>query len=250
MVIDKLPGISRVRCSRTYRIISTRYPPVDIFERVAPRENWDSLIELEMLTNPRIREEIGAISNIPENRRVYGPGSSYVMAPFAYMHKSRFSDGSFGIYYASNDFSTALHEVAYHRGKFLSYTNEPPLRSTEKTLSSRIDSRMHDVRSQSWEHVHDPDSYVRSRELGRKLRYENESNGIVYRSVRYPGGMNIAAFFPDVVSIPVESRKIELQWNGNCVEKWFDYESGQWEEMEYLYIYSSGNAGLVKKRSN
>lgn len=224
----ELPGILRVRWSKTFRIISTRYPPVDLFERVASNEDWDALIELEMMTNPRVREELGQISNIPPERRVYGNNASYVMAPFAYSNESRFSDGSFGIYYAANDFQTAVHEVAYHRGKFYSQTDEEPLRTTEKTVLGSIDSKLHDIRKGNWKHIHNPDSYTESQKLGKRLRNEMDSNGIVYNSVRYPGGKNIAAFWPDVVGIPVESKKIVLNWNGKYIDKWFDFESDEW----------------------
>lgn len=230
----KLPSISRVRWNKTYRIVSTRYPPIDLFERVSPDKDWDALIKLEMLTNPRVREELGQISNIPPERRVYGNGASYVMAPFAYANESRFSDGSFGIYYAANDFKTSLHEVVYHRGKFYSQTNEEPLKTTEKTLLGKIDSKLHDIRKGDWKHIHDPDSYIQSQKLGLKLRNEADSNGIVYKSVRYPGGKNFGAFWPDVISPPIESKKIVLNWNGEKIDKCFDFETDEWNDISNL----------------
>lgn len=233
----KLPPISRVRWNKTYRIVSTRYPPIDLFERVAQSEDWEALIELEMLTNPRVREELGQISNIPPERRVQGNGASYVMAPFAYANESRFSDGSFGIYYAANDFKTALHEVAYHREKFYSLTDEKPLKTTEKTLLGKIDSKLHDVRKGDWKHIYDPESYTESQKLGLKLRNEENSNGIVYNCVRYTGGKNFGTFWPDVVSLPIESKKVVLNWNGEKIDKWFDFETDEWNEIEITYWY-------------
>ncbi len=234
----KLPPISRVRWNKTYRIVSTRYPPIDLFERVAPSEDWDALIELEMLTNPRVREELGQISNIHPERRVHGNGASYVMAPFAYANESRFSNGNFGIYYAANGFTTALLEVVYHREKFYAQTNEEPLKTTEKTLIGKIDSKLHDIRKGNWKHIHDPDSYIESQRLGLKLRNEEDSNGIVYNSVRNPGGKNFGTFWPDVVSLPIESKKIVLNWNGENINKWFDFETDEWNEIEVTYSYN------------
>ena len=55
----------------------------------------DSLVELEMLTNPRVRQEVGEISLVPPEERVSGAGASWVMAPFTHIGwPSRFSDGS------------------------------------------------------------------------------------------------------------------------------------------------------------
>ena len=38
---------------------------------------------------------------------------------------SRFTDGSYGVYYAARELETAIRETAYHFGRFLRSTNEP-----------------------------------------------------------------------------------------------------------------------------
>ena len=45
-----------------WRIVPSRYPPIDLFERIAPPEDWEALAAVESLTNPRIREEIQSIA--------------------------------------------------------------------------------------------------------------------------------------------------------------------------------------------
>jgi hypothetical protein len=62
---------------QAWRVIASRYPPINLFERVStdPRV-WDVLIELEQLTNPRVRDEVGAIHLVPPKRRVSGPNAS------------------------------------------------------------------------------------------------------------------------------------------------------------------------------
>jgi hypothetical protein len=64
---------------------------------------------LEQLTNPRVRDEVGDIALVPPEERVSGPGASYVMAAFTHVNPkgSRFSDGSFGVYYVAAALETA-----------------------------------------------------------------------------------------------------------------------------------------------
>jgi pyruvate/2-oxoglutarate dehydrogenase complex dihydrolipoamide dehydrogenase (E3) component len=57
---------------------------------------------------------------------------------------------------------------------------------------------------------------------------EAGSNGIVYPSVRHKGGQCLAAFYPDVASIPVQTKHVALKWNGERISKWFDYETEEW----------------------
>jgi hypothetical protein len=71
------PPAHRVRWPEAHRIVPSRYPPVQLFERLSedPAE-WETLAEIESLTNPRIRNEIGEIRLVPTDERVSGPGAS------------------------------------------------------------------------------------------------------------------------------------------------------------------------------
>jgi hypothetical protein len=68
----------------------------------------DELFYLEGLTSERLRDEVGAIALVDREDRVCGPGSTPVMAAFTHIGvASRFSDGSFGVYYAAKTLHTA-----------------------------------------------------------------------------------------------------------------------------------------------
>ena len=45
-----------------FRIIPSRFPSVNIFDRIANPEDFDALYALEAMTNPRIRDEVGELS--------------------------------------------------------------------------------------------------------------------------------------------------------------------------------------------
>lgn len=232
--LSKVPS-RRVRWQATYRLVPTRHPPIDLFERIAKPEDWDALIELESLTNPRLRESAGVISLVPKERRVTGTGASIVMAPFTHaspLRKTRFSDGTYGVYYAARLFETALREVAFHMQRFYAATDDPPLQASYRTYKGKIDKAMHDITGRGWSHLLDPDpnNYDKPQAFAYALRLGG-SNGIVYPSVRHPGGECIAAFWPDVVSIPVQTKHIELKWDGSRVSGWFDYETEEWNKL-------------------
>jgi hypothetical protein len=222
----------RVRWQATYRLVPSRYPPIDLFERVADPRDWDALIELESLTNPRVREEVGTISLVPKERRVAGPGASVVMAAFTHFSRhrpTRFSDGSYGVYYAGRAFETSLREVAFHMGRFHGSTNDPPLVADYRVYKGGINRILHDITRGDWRHLLDPavSSYGTSQAFAAKLRNDG-SNGIVYPSVRDPDGQCIAAFWPDVVTIPLQTRHVTLKWDGTRISQWFDETLNAW----------------------
>jgi hypothetical protein len=56
-------------------------------------------------------ETIGNIDLVPKERRVAGPGASYLMAPFTHVstdRPSRFSNGTFGVLYAGSSLEVAF----------------------------------------------------------------------------------------------------------------------------------------------
>ena len=138
----------RVEWPQAWRVIASRYPVIDLFERVSPDPAvWDVLIELEQLTNPRVRDEVGAISLVPSARRVRGPNASWVMAAFTHLNPkgSRFSDGSYGVYYAADRLRTAIKETAYHFQRIARDSNDPARREDMRVLVGSVANEFHDV---------------------------------------------------------------------------------------------------------
>jgi hypothetical protein len=218
---------------RATRIIASRYPPIDLFERVSPDPAiWEALIAAEQLVNPRVRDEIGQIRLVAPEDRISGPGASYVMASFTHLNPngSRFSNGSYGVYYAAREFETALRETAYHFARYASDSADDPRRETMRVLVGRIEHRFHDVAAlpaQARERILDPDSYAASQPFGRELR-ESGSDGVVYPSVRNAGGHCVGVFRPKAAGIPVQTKHLQYHWDGKQVARYFDYGENEW----------------------
>ena len=214
-----LPPVRRIRWSHAYRIVPSRFPPVGVYDRIADPADIDALFAIEALTNPRLREEAGALKLVPKEHRISGPGSTPVMAAFTHLNPegSRFSDGTWGVFYVAHDVATAVEETVYHRERFLAATAEPACSIQMRCYRTRVDSRLHDIRG-GWPAEHDPDAYVASVKLARALR-EAGSNGLVYDSARHPDGECLAAFQPDVVAPCVQSQHLVYRWDGSRIAR-------------------------------
>lgn len=227
--MTRSPRQTRVRWARAYRVINSRYPPIDVFERVADPSDWDTLLALEALTNPRVRDEAGEIRLVPPEERVSGPGASWVMAAFTHVGRpSRFSDGSYGVYYAARELETAIMETAFHMGRFLASTREP--RGTEMQLrvlvSARVDASFHDVR-RGYAELHEPSDYAPAQAFARALRKQG-ANGIVYRSVRHAGYACLAVFRPKAIPRPRQGAHLAYHFDGTRIDRWIRLGEENW----------------------
>ncbi len=223
----------RVEWPQAWRIIASRYPPINLFERLTPDPAvWDALIALEQLTNPRVRDEVGDIALVPPNERVAGPGASYVMASFTHLNPkgSRFSDGSYGVYYAASEIETAIAETVFHFESFARDSGDPVRMEDMRVLVGAVAEGFEDVaalaepqRSQ----ILDPVSYGAAQAYARDLRQVG-ANGVAYPSVRRQGGECIGAFKPRAVGLPHQERHLKYRWNGDRVDRYFDYLRDIW----------------------
>ncbi len=224
--------VSDVRWQRAIRIIRSIYPPTDLFDDIADPADWPLLISAEQKTNPRLMETIGNIDLVPEEKRVGGPGASYLMAPFTHVSRdrpSRFSSGSYGVLYAGDRFEVALFETMYHHGRFMARTAETAGWTSQfREIVLGVDGALHDLRGESptASAALAPDDYGFAQRLGADLRALG-SDGIVYPSVRFPDGQCAALFYPDLASHPIQGRHVDCHWNGERVDLIREATSGK-----------------------
>ena len=81
-----------------WRIIPSRFPPIELFERAVDPADLEAIYELESLTNDHLREEAGELQLVPSPDRIAGRGTSYIMAAFTHLNPagSRFSVAPMG----------------------------------------------------------------------------------------------------------------------------------------------------------
>ena len=214
---------SRVTWERTHRLVMSHFPPIDLYDDLVDPRDWELITAAVQRTNPRLAASYGDPSLVPVERRVSGEGASLVMAAFVHVspdRTSRFADGSFGVYYASDTLETALREHSFHMARFYAGTDEAPGWLSEvRELIGAVDADLVDLRGPSGAPYLDPDpaAYPISQALARSLR-EGGADGVVYPSVRNPGGECIGAFWPDVVTPPKQADHYRYHWNGQTVD--------------------------------
>ena len=64
-----------------HRLIASRFPTVGLFDDIADPADLEVVFAIEMLTNPRLRQDLGQISLVPPDQRVTGPGATLLMNP-------------------------------------------------------------------------------------------------------------------------------------------------------------------------
>ena len=216
------PRSVRVRWPKIFRIIPSKFPPINFFERLVAPSQMEAAWYLESLTNDRLRDEAGDITLVPKEERISGPGASVVMAAFTHIgNPSRFSDGTYGVDYAARTLETAVRETAFHRARFLAATKESPGDVDMRAYVGRVKQPLRDVRSAHFKNLHDPNDYTRSQSFGRARRDAGDF-GLVYRSVRHEGGECIAAFQPSAVTAPVQGPALGYVWDGERISRVYE----------------------------
>ena len=200
----------------THRLVLSRFPPIQLFEWAENEEEAFLIAELEGLTSERLRSECGDISLVSPKDRVWGEGSTPLMAAFTYPGPSRFSDGTFGIYYAAKSIETAIAETRYHRARFLKASNEPPCVIQYREYTATVKEPLIDLRDPAFQQYASPDlsSYLLTQPLGKHLR-ERNAWGVIFPSARDEEGICIGAFRPNAMSKPVPARHYNYIWDGN-----------------------------------
>jgi hypothetical protein len=209
-----------VRWLPCYRIIPSRFPPINLFERVTDPADLETVLDIESMTNDRLRNEVGSLNLVPPEDRISGPGTSPIMAAFTHLppYGSRFTDGSFGVFYAGRTLETAIAETKYHREAFLRATSEPRIELDMRVYAVDLDAVLHDIRGMrdTMLGIYDPSSYTASQALAIEIR-NSGSSGVAYDSVRKPGGDCVAIFKPRVLSNCRQERHLTYVWDGSLI---------------------------------
>nr|WP_246408667.1 RES family NAD+ phosphorylase [Parvularcula dongshanensis] len=148
-----------------------------------------------------------------------GDGATWVVAAFIYTAETggRFNGPELGAWYAATEEETAVSEAAYH--------NERRLRASEggfpntiqlRGLATTLDAELLDVRGGP-EDLYAPDDYALPQGFAAQRRWpraEPGEDGLIYDSVRAPGGTNVVLFRPRAVPLPVlQGEHRQLDWD-------------------------------------
>jgi RES domain-containing protein len=212
--------VSRVAWRPAYRIIDSRFPFVGIWDRIADPAEIEAVVAFEALTNERILDEIGTLALVRREDRISGPGTTPIMAAFTHARSSRFSDGTFGVYYAARRRETAIAEVRHHKTRFLQNAHEASIDLDMRLYAADVEARCEDLRrADDADPRLDPNAYDASQTFGRALSTENRVDGVVYRSVRdrTPRAECVAIFRPRCITHCVPVAYLTFRWDGRAI---------------------------------
>ena len=204
-----------------YRVILSRYPQINLFERVSSPEDWEVLFAVESLTNPRLRDEVGDIRLVAAEDRVYGDGASWIMAAFTHPpvdgRGGRFNR-DFGIYYCSADESVSIAESSFHRARFLRESRIEQTTQEMRVIRAHLgQATLHDVRDLDDFAIYDPDDYGESQQTGDVLK-KTKSFGVYYQSVRVEGEC-IGVMRPKALSDAIHWRYLRYHYEAGAIVK-------------------------------
>ncbi len=222
----KFPPIRSLHWREAWRIVPTRVPRINLYERIANPADQRALIRLEQLTNPRVLLEKGLSSPLRKEDHFHSKASVYVKAAFTNLTISRFGNGRIPILYAASNERTALAEKKYHDVHFWTAHRIPSMSVKRRALVLDIAGKFHDVRKRrgSFTNIYSPHSYAASQVFGTEL-WNAGSEGLAYDSVRHPAGDCLAVFSPQTITTCSFASLYEFHWDGKSITQ--TYRLGQ-----------------------
>ncbi len=213
----------------TVRLIPTAYAKPPVLGPLADSDDdMAALAELEGLTNRRQLGQNGGLADLDTRELAFRAraeamqrwGHTHINAAFLYTREggSRFNDEDRGAWYCAFDNQTALNEVGFHRTRELRFINRFEDQASYQALLADFIGPFPDLRGvdpvPDCLHADTQIGYPAGQDLARKLRAQDHA-GLLYPSVRHPGGHCFAAFAPQIVQNVRPGAKWLMEWTGS-----------------------------------
>ncbi len=181
-------------------------------------EEWLLARQLESDTKPLPYQ-----SHTPEIHRPFEDALWFkaINWPFKNRQASRFSDGSFGVWYGSDRLETSVHESAHHwvRGLLCDAGFEHEEVVIERTIYAvACDAVLLDFRHVAAHYpalLHTTD-YTFTQSVGARIHREGHP-GLLTLSARHLGGINYAILNPNVLSNPRLQSQLSYRLHGQLI---------------------------------
>ena len=213
-------AIVREAFPRTVRLVSTARLRAPVLQALVSAHEVETLAEIEGATSARLIAQDRGTEGVGKNEFVYGiPSATFINAAFAYAkprQPNRFNAAR-GAWYSALEVKTSMREVAYHMTGFLAQSGQ--LRGVVEyaEMFASMAGEFVDLRPTPSHPCLDPDPAI-GYPLGNALAdaaRANGLNGIIYPSVRDPGGTCIVALWPHVVQSVAPGGVYRFAWSGS-----------------------------------
>jgi hypothetical protein len=217
-MLDGLP-IVREAFPRTIRLVASARLRPPVLAALVAAEDLAALAEIEGATSQRLMAQQRGADGIDRDEFVYGvPHAAFINASFAYskpLEPNRFN-ASRGAWYAALDVETCMAEVAYHMADFLGKSGLYKGVVDYCELFASMAGEFVDLRQTASHPGLNPDPAV-GYPIGNALADAARAqglNGIIYPSVRHPGGTCIVALWPHAVQSVAQGAIYRFEWSG------------------------------------
>jgi RES domain-containing protein len=218
--IDGIP-IIRDAFARTVRLVTTARLRDSVLKAlVDSKDELSELEEIEAATSTRLIAQDHGTAGIPADQLIHGvPHAAFINASFAYakpMELNRFNGPSRGAWYAALDASTCLMEVGFHMTQFLERVGDYHTVVEYAELHASLAGEYLDLRGMRDHPSLNPDpatGYPAGNALA-QAALARGINGIIYPSVRHPGGTCFAVLWPHAVQSVAQGSVFRLTWSG------------------------------------
>ena len=180
-----------------------------------------ALAEIEGATSQRLLAQERGTDGIGRDEFVYGvPHAAFINAAFAYskpLEPNRFN-ASRGAWYAALDVTTCMREVAYHMADFLGKSGQYKGVVEYAELFASMAGEFVDLRQTESHPCLNPDQAI-GYPIGNAIAdaaLARGLNGVIYPSVRHPGGTCIAALRPHAVQSVAQGAVFRFEWSGSA----------------------------------
>jgi len=218
-VLDGLT-IRREALPRTVRLVTTARLRDAVLLDLIDEADLATLAEIEGATSSRLLAQSRGAGDVQPRELVYGvPYAAFINASFVYAkprEPNRFNGADRGAWYAALELETALAEVGFHLTAALAATGVYEAVVNYAELHASFAGEFVDLRAHPGHAALSPDKaagYPAGNALAEAARARG-LNGIIYPSVRNPGGTCIAALFPHAVQSVAQGDVYRMTWRG------------------------------------
>lgn len=176
----------------------------DLFDDLSDNPDaWKAAIDLEIATKPHTYTSHQPVIARPFEEADYNEAIEY---PFSHWSSSRYSNGSYGVWYGADTLETSIYETVHHwRSNLLMDANWQDVEGVEidrKVYLVRCDAALLDFREKIRTHsaLIDAASYHLTHQVGARIHHDGHP-GLVSRSARCEGDI-CAVFNQRVLSNP------------------------------------------------
>jgi hypothetical protein len=205
-----------------YQLIPSRFPPIDVYERLELPELRTAALELEQRTNPRLAAMKHIETPPKSGDRAAHQFQNWNHAPFVYKNPegSRFLGPAYGVAEMAVDLIAALLFALHRREEFLSRTDEEAMGQDMRVLCRRVTGSFTDLTAL------DPALAQAERwKIGQKL-CDDGATGIIYRRPDLGEHRFIAVFDGTVLGRALQGAHYRFVWDGKTVKSIYDFSKG------------------------